>query len=96
MIRHEDEELQLSPEAPDRHSTDRDLAIDLSRKGPCEFVLNSGSSSVKFRVLDVDREGSTREIRPDRALIRGAVKGIGNTASFECEVEETPPRKPPE
>ena len=57
------------------------------------LVLNSGSSSVKFRVLDVDREASTREIRPDRALIRGAVKGIGNTASFECEVEETPPTK---
>ncbi|MGP0594350.1 acetate/propionate family kinase [Nitrospira sp. T9] len=54
------------------------------------LVLNSGSSSVKFRVLDVDPQASPREIRPDRALIKGAVKGIGNTASFECGVEEKP------
>lgn len=54
------------------------------------LVLNSGSSSVKFRVLDVDPQAAPREIRPDRALIKGAVKGIGNTASFECAVEEQP------
>jgi acetate kinase len=54
------------------------------------LVLNSGSSSVKFRVLNVDREASSRDIRPDRALIRGAVKGIGRTASLELEVEEKP------
>ncbi len=57
------------------------------------LVLNSGSSSVKFRMLDVDHEASTREIRPDRALIGGAVKGIGNTASFELEVKGKPRTK---
>jgi len=57
------------------------------------LVLNSGSSSVKFRVLNIDRETLCHDVRPDQALIRGAVKGIGSTANFELEVKGNPRTK---
>jgi len=45
------------------------------------LVLNSGSSSIKFRLADV-AEGSDRG-PVVRLLLHGAVKGIGGTATFE-------------
>ncbi|MEJ2231424.1 MAG: acetate kinase [Nitrospirales bacterium] len=54
------------------------------------LVLNSGSSSVKFRVLDLGCEASSHDERSVRTRMRGAVKGIGRTASLELEVEEKP------
>jgi acetate kinase len=57
------------------------------------LVLNSGSSSVKFRVLDIDREASRHDVPPDRILIRGTVKGIGSRAIFEFEVKGNPRTK---
>ena len=46
------------------------------------LVINSGSSSVKFRLVDIVEEARGRlTTRP--ALLQGAVKGIGGAASFE-------------
>jgi acetate kinase len=46
------------------------------------LVINSGSSSVKFRLVEVVEE--TKGILTTRpALLEGAVKGIGDVASFE-------------
>jgi acetate kinase len=46
------------------------------------LVINSGSSSIKFRLLEVVEElGGGLTSRP--ALLQGAVKGIGGIASFE-------------
>ena len=49
------------------------------------FVLNSGSSSIKFRLLDLtegepDRDQPTRQI-----LVSGAIKGIGGKANLKIE-----------
>jgi len=45
------------------------------------LVINSGSSSIKFRLAEVVEENGALATRP--ALIKGAVKGIGGLASFE-------------
>jgi acetate kinase len=45
------------------------------------LVINSGSSSIKFRVAEVVEENGILAARP--ALIEGAVKGIGGAASFD-------------
>ena len=45
------------------------------------LVINSGSSSIKFRFAEVVEENGALATRP--ALIEGAVKGIGGLASFE-------------
>jgi acetate kinase len=46
------------------------------------LVINSGSSSIKFRLVEVVEEpGGGLTTRP--ALLQGAVKGIGGVASFE-------------
>lgn len=46
------------------------------------LVINSGSSSIKFRLLEVVEEpGGGLITQP--ALLQGAVKGIGSVASFE-------------
>lgn len=51
------------------------------------LVLNCGSSSLKFRLLDV-LEGEARgEPKPGRTLMSGAVKGIGGTATLELMTE---------
>ena len=57
------------------------------------LVLNSGSSSVKFRVLDLVPEGSASGVRTDGTSVRGTVKDIGGTANLELETEGTPPKK---
>src|SRR5262245_26248807 len=46
------------------------------------LVINSGSSSIKFRLVDVVEEGGGGPSRP--ALLQGAVKGIGGVAGFEA------------
>ena len=46
------------------------------------LVLNCGSSSVKFRLLDVVEKPAGR-LTPQPALLHGIVKGIGGAASFE-------------
>lgn len=46
------------------------------------LVLNSGSSSIKFRLVDVaDGPSGVMTVQP--ALLHGAVKGIGGAATFE-------------
>ncbi|WP_342346380.1 acetate kinase [uncultured Nitrospira sp.] len=54
------------------------------------LVLNSGSSSLKFRVFDFVGEASSLDVRRGRTLISGAVKGIGGTARLELETKEKP------
>jgi acetate kinase len=51
------------------------------------LVLNSGSSSLKFRLLDMLEGGPQGEPKPGRTLISGAVKGIGGTATLELITE---------
>ena len=46
------------------------------------LVINSGSSSVKFRLVEVV-EGNKGELTTRPALLHGVVKGIGSAASFE-------------
>src|SRR5688572_30025990 len=45
------------------------------------LVINSGSSSIKFRLAEVVEKDGTLAIRP--SLVEGAIKGIGGMASFE-------------
>ena len=45
------------------------------------LVINSGSSSIKFRLTDVVEDKGTLASRP--ALLEGAVKGIGSAAILE-------------
>ncbi len=45
------------------------------------LVINSGSSSIKFRLTDVVEDNGTLVIRP--ALLAGTVKGIGGAAILE-------------
>src|SRR5690349_7780325 len=45
------------------------------------LVINSGSSSIKFRLAEVVEENGTVATRP--ALLEGAVKGIGGVASLD-------------
>ena len=46
------------------------------------LVINSGSSSIKFRLVDVLEE-ARRGLTSQAALLQGAIKGIGGVASFE-------------
>lgn len=51
------------------------------------LVINSGSSSIKFRLVDVVEEA--RGVLTSRpALLEGAIKGIGGVASFEVRGED--------
>jgi acetate kinase len=51
------------------------------------LVINSGSSSIKFRVVEVVKEASgVLAVRP--ALLQGAVTGIGGVARFEVTGRE--------
>jgi acetate kinase len=49
------------------------------------LVINSGSSSIKYRLLDVVEDGGGTS-RP--ALLEGAIKGIGGVATFEVKGED--------
>ncbi len=52
------------------------------------LVINSGSSSIKFRLVDVVEEA--RGVLTSRpALLQGAVKGIGGGASFEVTGQDS-------
>ena len=50
------------------------------------LVINSGSSSIKFRLAEVVEENNSLAVRP--ALYEGAVKGIGGVASLEMRGQE--------
>src|SRR2546426_482882 len=47
------------------------------------LVLNSGSSSLKFRLFDVPAVKAGGSLQLGRAVTQGAVKGIGGTATLE-------------
>ena len=49
------------------------------------LVLNSGSSSIKFRVLDIVEERSDRDQPTRQILISGAIKDIGGTATLALD-----------
>jgi len=55
------------------------------------LVLNCGSSSVKFQLVDTDERTSASGT--DRALARGAVENIGGTAIVRYQAGEGPPVK---
>ena len=49
------------------------------------LVLNSGSSSIKFRLLDMVEGESDRDLFTRNILISGAVKGIGGNATLALD-----------
>jgi acetate kinase len=53
------------------------------------LVLNSGSSSLKFQVIDTDLEAIERNA--DRQLARGVIERIGSEALVTLRVEGKPP-----
>jgi acetate kinase len=54
------------------------------------LAINSGSSSIKFRLVDLAGDATGRlTVMP--ALLQGAVKGIGGAASFEVVARGTEP-----
>jgi len=57
------------------------------------LVLNSGSSSVKFRIVDIAEGQAGQTIPSTKTLVRGAVKGIGGTATLELEIMGSAPTK---
>ena len=51
------------------------------------LVANLGSTSFKYKLLDVSGDINAGDIRPDdRVLARGAVERIGDTSTSRCEV----------
>src|SRR5215467_6420388 len=48
------------------------------------LVINSGSSSIKFRLAEVTEKGSG-ELGTGPAMLEGSIKGIGGVASFEVQ-----------
>src|SRR5207244_10983909 len=57
------------------------------------LVLNSGSSSLKFRLFDVPGVKAGGSPQVGRAVTQGAVKGIGGTATLEIGgLEQRPVR----
>src|SRR2546429_9822775 len=55
------------------------------------LVLNSGSSSLKFRLFDVPGVKAGGSPQVGRAVTQGAVKGIGGTAPPQNGGAEEPP-----
>ena len=49
------------------------------------LILNSGSSSIKFRLLDIVEGESDRDQHTRKILISGAVKGIGGQATLALD-----------
>ena len=56
------------------------------------LVLNSGSSSLKFQVIDTDLEAI--EKNADRQLARGLIERIGSESLVTFRVEGKPARAP--
>jgi hypothetical protein len=54
------------------------------------LVINSGSSSIKFRLVEVVEE-PTGVLTTQPAMLQGAVKGIGGVANFEMTGRDAPP-----
>ena len=57
------------------------------------LVLNSGSSSLKFQLVDVKNEDAPPTSGGCHTVVRGAVKGIGGTAILEFTRENIPSTK---
>jgi acetate kinase len=72
------EAVQTAPISPRRRATVPEMRI---------LVINSGSSSVKFRLADVVEESGTLAARP--ALLEGAVKGIGGMSRLDMAGRQT-------
>ena len=54
------------------------------------LVLNSGSSSLKFQVIDTDLEAI--EKNADKTLAQGMIERIGSEALINLRAEGRPPR----
>ena len=54
------------------------------------FVFNTGSSSVKFQLLDVTPMKQGPVLKNPTPLLRGVLKGIGRTATLEMDGEVSP------
>jgi acetate kinase len=54
------------------------------------LVVNSGSSSVKLRLFDLDGSGASDTQEPGPAMVQGAVTGIGGMARLELRAGDAP------
>ena len=54
------------------------------------FVLNSGSASIKFKILQLPEKGDRVETEA-RSLVQGELKGIGGLATLELRTKECAP-----
>ena len=57
------------------------------------LVLNSGSSSIKFRIVDMAQGQASTPVPSNNTLVHGAVKGIGGPATLELKMIGTAPTK---
>jgi acetate kinase len=56
------------------------------------LMINSGSSSIKFRLIDVVEE-ARGVLTTQSSLLEGAVKGTGGVVSFELMERDAAPSK---
>ena len=56
------------------------------------LVINSGSSSIKFRLAEVTEKGSG-DLTTEPATLEGSIKGIGGVASYEVRGQHRPRSK---
>ena len=56
------------------------------------FVINSGSSSIKYQIVDVVEGGSNQDLKVGRVLLISSVKGIDGTATLELIAEGKVPK----
>ncbi len=54
------------------------------------LVINSGSSSVKLRLFDLEKVDRSHAKESETSLVQGAVRGIGGMASLELQVADLP------
>ena len=57
------------------------------------LVLNCGSSSVKFQLVEIAATAPAAGTPSDRLLAKGLIESIGGTAILKCEAEGKPPVK---
>jgi acetate kinase len=85
MVRRSGQKAQKARRRPSAHHAK--AIVKAGGAGMRVMVLNSGSSSLKFRLLDFLEDEPEEEPRVPTALLTGAVKGIGGTATLEIATE---------
>lgn len=56
------------------------------------FLINSGSSSIKYQIVDVFEGESSQDLKVGPVLLISSVKGIDGTATLELVAEGKVPK----